>query len=244
MSAVTPTALPIANLLLSRTSAQAERRRQFDQGAIAELAESIKTVGLLQPIVVRPVRITSTRGLNGFTVAGKDYMSPDAAEEAARDKYEVVAGERRLLAAKKAGLKEVVVSVRELTDEQVLEVQLIENLQRADVHPMAEAEGYEGLHRLRRSVEEIADKTKDRFGLVMVRGEAHRIVDIGMRMLTPRELFRAQSFSDDYIIDPIHEGKPLSKTAQVRMCGNSVPPAVAEALVRANVVERAERSAA
>lgn len=90
--------------------------------------------------------------------------------------------------------------------------------------------------------------TKDRFGLVMVRGEPHRIVDIGMRMLTPRELFRAQSFHDRYIIDhgldEAGEVMPLTKTAQVRMCGNSVAPKVAEALVRANVVEqRGERAA-
>lgn len=82
--------------------------------------------------------------------------------------------------------------------------------------------------------------TKDRFGLVMVHGEPHRIVDIGMRMLTPRELYRAQSFPDSYVIDPDVDGKPLTKTAQIRMCGNSVPPVVAEAIVRANVV-RVER---
>jgi DNA (cytosine-5)-methyltransferase 1 len=86
--------------------------------------------------------------------------------------------------------------------------------------------------------------TKDRFGLVMVHGEPYRIADIGMRMLAPRELFRAQSFPDSYVIDPEFEGKPMTKTSQVRMCGNSVPPVVAEALVRANVVEqRAERAA-
>lgn len=82
--------------------------------------------------------------------------------------------------------------------------------------------------------------TKDRFGLVMVAGEPHRIVDIGMRMLAPRELYRAQSFPDSYIIDPEYRGKPLTKTAQVRMCGNAVPPVVAEALVRANIVDPAE----
>jgi DNA (cytosine-5)-methyltransferase 1 len=76
------------------------------------------------------------------------------------------------------------------------------------------------------------------FGLVTVHGEQYRIVDIGMRMLTPRELFRAQSFPDSYIIDPEYNGKPLSKTAQIRMCGNSVVPAVAEALVRANLIEQ------
>ncbi|MFO1465829.1 MAG: DNA cytosine methyltransferase [Steroidobacteraceae bacterium] len=83
--------------------------------------------------------------------------------------------------------------------------------------------------------------TKDRFGLVMVRGQPHRIVDIGMRMLTPRELYHAQSFPPGYIIDrgASDDGEVvLSKAAQVRMCGNSVPPAVAEALVRANCVEQ------
>lgn len=86
--------------------------------------------------------------------------------------------------------------------------------------------------------------TKDRFGLVMVQGEPYAITDIGMRMLSAPELYRAQSFPDDYIIDPEVNGKPLTKTAQVRMCGNSVPPAVARALVDANVVARREREAA
>lgn len=85
--------------------------------------------------------------------------------------------------------------------------------------------------------------TKDRFGLVTVRGELHRIVDIGMRMLTPRELYRAQGFPDGYVIDrgTDEDGKPveLTKTAQVRMCGNSVSPKAAEALVRANYTQEA-----
>jgi DNA (cytosine-5)-methyltransferase 1 len=75
--------------------------------------------------------------------------------------------------------------------------------------------------------------SKDRFGLVFVHGEPYEIVDIGMRMLTPRELFRAQGFPDSYVIDPSFEGKPLSKTAQIRMCGNSVCPPVAAAIIRA-----------
>lgn len=86
--------------------------------------------------------------------------------------------------------------------------------------------------------------TRDRFGLVIVHGEPYQIVDIGMRMLTPRELARATSFRDSYILDPIYEGKPLSKTDQVWMIGNAVPPVVAEALVRANVVEQRTEMAA
>lgn len=80
--------------------------------------------------------------------------------------------------------------------------------------------------------------TKERFGLVTVRGEPYEIVDIGMRMLEARELARASSFPDDYILDPEFEGKPLSKTDQVWMIGNAVPPLMAEALVRANYSKR------
>lgn len=80
--------------------------------------------------------------------------------------------------------------------------------------------------------------TKDRFGLVMVKGEPYAIVDIGLRMLSPRELYRAQGFPDTYIIDRGADGRPLTKTAQVRMCGNSVCPPLARALVKANYSDR------
>lgn len=65
-------------------------------------------------------------------------------------------------------------------------------------------------------------------------GVVHRITDILMRMLAPRELYTAQGFPPDYIIDRLPDGKCLTKTAQIRMCGNSVPPELIEALVRAN----------
>jgi len=79
--------------------------------------------------------------------------------------------------------------------------------------------------------------TKDRFGLVTIKGQDYQIVDIGMRMLQPHELFKAQGFPDDYIIDHDITGKPYPKTAQVARCGNAVPPPFAEALVRANLPE-------
>lgn len=71
-------------------------------------------------------------------------------------------------------------------------------------------------------------------GLVMIAGEAYEIADIGMRMLQPHELFAAQGFPDDYDIRPEFNGKPLTKTAQTALAGNSVCPQVAEALVLAN----------
>lgn len=86
--------------------------------------------------------------------------------------------------------------------------------------------------------------THDRFGLVTVRGQDYVIADVGMRMLEPHELFRAQSFPPDYVIAPEVDGKPLTKTAQVRICGNAVPPVLPEAIVRAQFTERAETEGA
>lgn len=79
--------------------------------------------------------------------------------------------------------------------------------------------------------------SKDRFGLVTIHGEDYQIVDVGMRMLTPRELFNAQGFPTDYIIDHDYEGNTYIKTEQVARCGNSVPPVFSEALVRSNLPE-------
>lgn len=79
--------------------------------------------------------------------------------------------------------------------------------------------------------------TRDRFGLVTIHGQDYQIIDIGMRMLEPHELFAAQGFPDTYIIDRDAEGKSYPKSAQVARCGNSVPPQLSEALVRANLPE-------
>lgn len=77
--------------------------------------------------------------------------------------------------------------------------------------------------------------SRDRFGLVTIKGQDYQIVDIGLRMLAPRELYRAQGFPESYIIgDNPEQGLSLTKKAQVRMCGNSVCPPVALALIEAN----------
>lgn len=85
---------------------------------------------------------------------------------------------------------------------------------------------------------------RDRFGIVTIHGQDYQIVDIGMRMLEPKELYKAQGFPDDYIIDRDYEGKPYPKSAQVARCGNSVPPPFSEALVRANLPELCQRQEA
>ena len=78
---------------------------------------------------------------------------------------------------------------------------------------------------------------RDRFGLVTVNGIDYQIVDIGLRMLEPRELYGCQGFPDDYIIDHDYTGKTYPRTEQVRRCGNAVCPPIPAALVRANLPE-------
>lgn len=79
--------------------------------------------------------------------------------------------------------------------------------------------------------------TKDRFGLVTVNGVDYQIVDIGLRMLEPKELYGCQGFPDDYIIDHDYTGKTYPRSEQVRRCGNAVCPPIPAALVRANLPE-------
>lgn len=77
----------------------------------------------------------------------------------------------------------------------------------------------------------------DRFGLVTIHGVEYQIVDIGLRMLEPRELYGCQGFPDDYIIDKDHKGNAYPRSEQVKRCGNAVCPPIPAALVRANAPE-------
>ena len=105
--------IPLACIRPSTTNP----RKRFNDASLEELSASIKEHGVAQPILVRPI--------------------PDEA-----DQVEIVAGERRYRASKLAGLETIPAIVRNLTDVQALEIQVIENLQREDVHPIEEAEGY------------------------------------------------------------------------------------------------------
>ena len=79
--------------------------------------------------------------------------------------------------------------------------------------------------------------TKDRFGLVTIEGVDYQIVDIGLRMLEPKELYGCQGFPDDYIIDHDYTGKKYPRSEQVKRCGNAVCPPIPAALVKANLPE-------
>lgn len=108
-------------------------RTVFNIPRLQELAESIKASGVHQPVLVRPLPLSRMQE----TFEGR--------RKGERPAYELIAGERRYRASKLAGVETIPAMIRHLTDEQVLEVQLIENLQRDDLHAMEEAEGYERL---------------------------------------------------------------------------------------------------
>ncbi len=140
-----PTTLPSTLPCAAITASPSNPRKHFDKGRLDELADSIKKHGVLQPIITR--------------------RSPRDAEV-----YEIVCGERRWRAAKIAELESIPAFVRDLTDQEVLEIQIVENLQREDVHAMEEAEGYERLMKeYGYAVEELADKTGKSKGYIYAR---------------------------------------------------------------------------
>lgn len=122
-----PRSLPID--LVQRNPSQP--RKHFDESDLTELAGSIKTHGVLQPILVRPI--------------------PDG-------KYEIVAGERRWRAAQRAGLHSIPAVIRDLNEVEVLEIGIVENVQRTDLNPIEEAQGFQALiDRFGRTQEDIAE---------------------------------------------------------------------------------------
>ena len=116
----TPSSLPVFQLQAGKY----QPRTRMDEGALAELAASIKTQGIMQPVLVRPV--------------GKDTLTGAI-------KYEIIAGERRFRAAQLAGLDQIPVLVRDVDDQAAAAMALIENIQREDLNPLEEAQG---IHRL------------------------------------------------------------------------------------------------
>jgi ParB family chromosome partitioning protein len=119
--------LPLGSLVPNR----AQPRTRFDETSLAELAESLKQHGMVQPIVVRKVG----------------------------DKYEIIAGERRWRAARKAGISMVPVVVKDVPDDRLLEIALVENIQRQELNPIEEATAYWQLgEHLRLTQEQVADR--------------------------------------------------------------------------------------
>ncbi len=153
-AAATParTTLPIADIIASAT----QPRRRFDAAAMDELVESIRTRGVLQPILVRPL-------------PGR--------------RFEIVAGERRWRAAQAAQLHEIPVVIRELDDAAAFEVALVENIQRADLNPVEEAEGFRRL---------IGDYGHTQEGLAKIVGKSRSHVANLLRLLDLPDDIREQ----------------------------------------------------
>ena len=163
-----PRLLKLADISVSDSPAQVERRHRYDEEASAELVASIRELGVLQPIVVRPVLTDDRRQWPHF---------------------EVVAGERRLRAARVAGLEQMPCVVRVLDDRRSLEVQLVENLQREGLHELVEAEGYQALikdHGL--THQEVAEKVGRSKSHVFGRLKLRTLGEAGMAAFRANEI--------------------------------------------------------
>ncbi len=182
MNAITETGIaahriPLRQIALSQTAVQSARRKHFAPAKITELAGSLKSIGQINPVLVRPI----------------PFKDEDV------HAFELVAGERRVLAAIEAGFTEIDATVRELTDDQVIEAQLVENLQREDVSPLEEAEGYAELMRLKdinaEAVGELVGKSRSwvyaRLKLRTLAGEGREALASG-RLDPSRALLVAQ----------------------------------------------------
>lgn len=161
-------------------------RRHFDEDAIADLVESVRGRGILQPILVR--------------------RHPDGSPT-----YEIIAGERRWRAAQKVGLHEVPVILKDLTDRDALEIALVENLQRQDLSPLEEADGY------RRLMDEFSHTQED---LAKSLGKSRSHVANMMRLLS----------LPDSVKDRVERGQLSAGHARALLTADD-PDALAEEVV-------------
>ena len=137
-AAATAAGTPMMLALDEMGPGQYQPRTRMDEGALYELAESIKAQGIMQPILVR--RISESK-----VAPARDGQAQPAIDS--RANYEIIAGERRFRAARLAGLAEVPVLVRDVPDEAAAAMALIENIQREDLNPLEEAQGLQRLIR-------------------------------------------------------------------------------------------------
>ena len=161
-------------------------RREFPNSELDELAASLRERGIIQPIVVRAVRGVA-------------------------DGYEIVAGERRWRAAQRAGLHEVPVVVIEATDAEALQLAIIENVQRADLNPLEEAEGYRAL------MDEFANSQEE---IARIVGKSRSYVANTLRLLKLSDTVKAY----------IHSGKLTAGHARM-LVGEPNADALAEEIV-------------
>jgi ParB family transcriptional regulator, chromosome partitioning protein len=176
-------------------------RRRFDEAEMKALAESIRENGILQPILVRRLP-PDTDGAPSGTVA---ITSLGAGAGASGSRYEIIAGERRWRAAQLARLHEVPVIAREMDDRQALEIALVENVQRQDLNPLEEAEGY------RRLIEEF-NHTQENLARAIGKSRSHIANMLRLLSLPPvvRELVDSGALTAGHARALITAGDPAA----------------------------------
>lgn len=198
-------------------------RKHFDEKKLQELAESILIQGIMQPILARP--------LPGHRVADTAWEPGRWIPRKTKPTHEIVAGERRYRAARLAGLDTVPVLVRHMTDEQVLEAQVVENLQRSDLTELEEAEGYQSLMRLTHAnADQVAAKVGKSRSYIYARLKLIDLCEVGRKALRsgqidasvallvariPNEALQAQAIKE--MADHVHDGDRISTRVAAAM---------------------------
>lgn len=199
----------------------AQPRRHFDKAKLAELTESIRQKGVLQPILVRP--LPASYGVKGKKIEGR---------------YQIVAGERRWHAAQAAGLERMPALVRDLSDVEVLEIGVIENVQRTDLSPLEEARAYQSL---------ISEFGRKQIEIAEAIGKSRSHVANALRLLSLPAL--AQDYLEAGKITPGHARAilaapdPVALAEQIVSKGLSVRAAERWVHMAAHADERARGSA-
>ena len=171
-------------------------RRRFDEAELKALAESIRENGILQPILVRRLPADFEAPAGTVPISG--------AAGAAGVRYEIIAGERRWRAAQLARIHEVPVMAREIDDRQALEIAIVENVQRQDLNPLEEAEGY------RRLIEEF-NHTQENLARAIGKSRSHIANMLRLLTLPPavRELLDSGALSAGHARALITAGDPV-----------------------------------
>ena len=180
-------------------------RKRFDPAKLQELADSIATKGLISPVVLRP--LTGTR-------------------------YELVVGERRYRASKLAGRTTILALVRTLTDREVAELQLEENGQREDVHPLEEADAYQHLQRQGAAIEELAARTGKPVGYVRQRLQYCALGTEGREAFLDGKLTPATALLVARIPSPKLQADAVGELTRVTLTGEAMSPSEAGTHIR------------
>lgn len=231
--------LAVGSIVASRTNP----RKTFAEGPLQELADSIKASGVHQPILVRPLpaaRFEETSKALKSNVYAWPFATTRKREPI---EYELVAGERRWRACQLAGESEIPAMIRELTDDQVLEIQIIENLQREDIGAIEEADGYRQLMELSNlNAKQVAERIKKSVRYVYARVQLLNLAPQAKDALRAGSIDKSIAREISRVVNPALQQKALEYAQTKDYAGKDRTFTEVQVWVRNNAMLRMDRA--